>query len=821
MKETIYTPDEFKKKFGYVPTFPKNKETIYTPEEFEKKFGYLPTASPKSAPEEQESELGDLAASGSAIREKVEEPGFIEGLKESGKRQLSDPMAYAAGAQRGLDAWTSGGLKQAVAGLKALHPKTTYEQALREQQQLEKEDFEKYPLTTYPAYAVGAFTSPVNKLTLGGAPSALKSAVGAAAQTAIERALSGDIREADKNLMQGAGAGFAVGGALGAIPEVVTPALKTIGKATARTLTRSNPQAIEDYLQLTKEARKSIGKGEIEPTHKLAQQWEDQMREKELRLTQREPELAAVAARDTRKTSSKDVLGDLEKERSEFLASRQGILNDEDNKYLGYLDKQIEAFEAPEHLRYGELLEKVNPEQVIKYKENPKYFTEAPTFNQIAQNILEDLGGVREKVTGNSQFSKSILKRDKVQIPKEEIERVLNYAKKKSKGLTEGSEIAISAIEDTLRRVRESRGKTVSGLKLKELIQETQKKANMGQPMTKWQGTPEKTKTKLQGNLNEILKTKSPAYAESMVPTAEETKFFSRFSKDKVIPEDEQALTNFLSSMAREKTGGTRQAKQFIGELEGRQLGERTGRAHLPAVEQAESARRFANELEKSGYSRDEVDRILREVNTPTYSDLSSSRIFQMLPEAEKHGIGDILEKRIASPEYVAKRGEFTRTQRALDEQKNVAPTAASLETIGKGMYAPSKQEGTRGLDKLVEFDAANATDWAKKLQMSALASHFKSEGTAGSRTVQTFGNFVQDPSLKQMAVAIGSLTDIFGKEAVRRGLNIVADIEQAMASGRTKQALDMIRKLPRESVARELVNNFFPPGIAEGNDDM
>jgi hypothetical protein len=809
------TTDSLKKRFGTLTddVIEKQESKTITSNDLKKRFGSL-------KPEDQEPDLGDLSASGEAIREKVDEPGFIEGLKESGKRQLSDPIAYVAGAQRGLDAWTAGGLKQAVAGLKALNPKTTYEQALREQQQLEKEDFENYPLLTYPAYAYGTFTSPLNKLKLGGAPGILKSAAGAAAQTAIERTLSDDIRKADKNILGGAWRGGAVGGALGAIPAAAGFA-KTIGKATARTLTRSNPQAIEDYLQLTKEARKSIGKGEIEPTHKLAQQWEDQMREKELRLTQREPELAAVAARDTRKTSSKDVLGDLEQERSEFLASRQGVLNDEDNKYLGYLDKQIEAFEAPEHLRYGELLDKVNPEQVIKYKENPKYFTEAPTFNQIAQNILEDLGGVRDKVTGSSQFSKSILKRDKVQIPKEEIERVLNSAKKKSRGLTEGSEIAISAIEDTLRRVRESRGKTVSGLKLKELIQETQQKANMGQPMTKWQGTPEKTKTRLQGELNEILKTGSPAYAESMVPTAEETKFFSRFSKDKVIPEDEQALTNFLSSMAREKTGGTRQAKQFIGELEGRQLGERTGRSHLPAVEQAESARRFANELEKAGYTRDEVDRILREANTPTYSDLDASRIFQMLPEAEKHGIGDILEKRIASPEYVAKRGEFTRTQRALDEQKNVAPTAASLETIGKGMYAPSKSEGTRGLDKLVQFDAANATDWAKQLQMSALASHFKGEGTAGSRTVQTFGNFVQDPSFKQMAVAIGSLTDIFGKEAVRRGLNIVADIEQAMASGRTKQALDMIRKLPRESVARELVNNFFPPRIAEVKNDM
>ena len=78
----------------------------------------------------QPEDVGDLTRSGVAIEEKVSEPGFIEGLKESGRRQLSDPMAYVAGATRGLDAFTGGGVKQSAALLKSLHPDVDYDQAI-------------------------------------------------------------------------------------------------------------------------------------------------------------------------------------------------------------------------------------------------------------------------------------------------------------------------------------------------------------------------------------------------------------------------------------------------------------------------------------------------------------------------------------------------------------------------------------------------------------------------------------------------------------------------------------------------------------------
>jgi len=772
------------------------------------------SAPKKNTASYDDEDVGDLSRSGEAIREKIEEPGFIEGLKSSARRQLSDPMAYVAGLERGANAWSSGGVSQIAALLNSLKPGVDYAQALRDQKQIEKEDFENYPLLTYPTAAVGTFTAPLNKLGIGGTPSVLKTAINAAGQTAIERAISGDLRNTDKNLEEGAAGGFAIGGAIHGLPSIAMPVAEKIGKGFARILTRSSPEAIEDYLKLDKATRKAIGNGEIQKTHEIAQDWENQLRNKEYNLSGRDSELSKIVSNQPGKIKGQDLRADLEDELERFTKSREGVINNpEDANYISWLNNQIDSLEAPEHAEYQKLLESAGPENVISYKENPRKYDDAPTFNEISQSLEDELLKTKKGISKESTKSFEILDNNNVSVQKKQIINNLQRYKSNLRAPTQENEAAKAAIDATIRRIKEYPGRTIRGGDLKELIQSTQAKAGFDRPQSEWALVPEKVNKDLQSQYNEILK-KDPEYRRQMEKVSDVTDFYNRATRDKLLPLEEGRLTSFLPKLEQDETGRLRKSQEYL-----RELGRRTERDYLGEIELAGEAKRVNDALQKAGYTTEQVKEILSKANVPSYPQLSPSRVFEMLPEARAQGVEDIFEKRLATPEYLQKRGEFSRLEKALEEQKGVSPNAAGIENIGKTLYAPSKAEGSRPLTKLTEYDTKNATDWAKRLQMSALASHFKGEGTAGSRSVQALTNAAGGSSggtMAKMMAVVGAVNDIYGKAAVRKGLDAVAEIERIMSTGNAKQALDMIRRLPKESVARELVNNFFPPEILD-----
>lgn len=788
----------------------------------------------------QPEDVGDLTRSGVAIEEKVSEPGFIEGLKESGRRQLSDPMAYVAGATRGLDAFTGGGVKQSAALLKSLHPDVDYDQAIAEQQQFEKEDFDQYPLLTVPSYVVGTATSPINKLLPFGKEKEVLNKAGAllnigktagntAVQTALTNVTEGNLKDAPKNLSEGFGYGAVAGGGVSALGNVVAPVIgKTLsggGKFAARTIARSSPEAVDDYLALDKATRQRIGRGEVEPIHKIGQRWEDEVSSKASKIETEPQELSNIVSQQPGKVKGQDLLRDLEDEKERFITSREGVINNpEDAKYISWLDTQIQSFEAPEHLAYQEALESVGPEQLLKYKQSPGNYKNAPNFNEIAQDIESTLTQTKKGVSDESGKSFDILINKNINIPKSYITDILNRAKDKLIEPTEAAEISRSAIDDTLRRIEAYKGDLIRGEDVKKLVQETQAKSGFGLPPNKWASLPEKSKRDLQYEYNELLKA-DPDYRAQMEKTSELTDFYNRATKEKLLPLEERKLTQFLPKVSGDTDEVLRKSKEYIG-----QLGEKTGKDYLSQIQQASEGKKMQEALQKAGYTMDEIDNILSKINNPNYPELSASRVFEMLPQAEKHGVGDIFEKRIASPEYMAKKGEFTNLKRSLEDQKQAATGAAGIESIGKGIYSPRKTEGTRALDKLTQFDEKNATDWAKQLRLSALRDHFKSDITAGSRSEQLFANLANragaDGWIKQAAAFVGAANDVYGRDTVRKALDIVADIEQMMSTGRVAEARKAISNMYNKSgvsapvlAARELYMELFPPQITQNKE--
>lgn len=262
-----------------------------------------------------------------------------------------------------------------------------------------------------------------------------------------------------------------------------------------------------------------------------------------------------------------------------------------------YLAQKMQARELAKKM--GKAFLGAPEEATERYMQRPDLVNAAPERRQITEQMLGKLDESKRRIIEGSQKSRDILAEELPTVEGYEIQRELSKVTKPLRKRMEGVEDdpeRLAALMDLETRAGQYGGKTVSGSRVKDLVQSLQKGADYEVQAGKFARPDKYTMQEAAAQINAFLKKNSPGYAEEMERVAGDTaahntfsdmfqtdkgldNLFQRIQKDRSFGEleklqayDERFGTNFVDqlkdSYAREafdkgSTQGSRKVKYF------------------------------------------------------------------------------------------------------------------------------------------------------------------------------------------------------------------------------------------------------------------
>jgi hypothetical protein len=207
------------------------------------------------------------------------------------------------------------------------------------------------------------------------------------------------------------------------------------------------------------------------------------------------------------------------------------------------------------------------PEEATeRYMQRPDLVNAAPERREITQQMLGKLDESKRRIVEGSQKSRDILAEELPTVEGWEIQRELGKVTKPLRKRMEGVEDdpeRLAALMDLEARAGKYGGKTVSGSRVKDLVQSLQKGADYEVQAGKFARPDKYTMQEAAANMNAFLKKNSPGYAEEMEKVAGDTTAHNTFSD---MFQTDKGLDNLFQRIQKDRSFGELEKLQAYDE---------------------------------------------------------------------------------------------------------------------------------------------------------------------------------------------------------------------------------------------------------------